>query len=101
MNPDVAPRREKTSTFRESRAMSALPPKADMVQHDRDVRFVPKADISHCSDRRLPLVQVIADFRQQLAWTVRLRHEVVAASRSGLLLFRTWRIGGDRDDGDR
>jgi hypothetical protein len=26
--------------------MSALPPKADMVQHDRDVRFVPKADIT-------------------------------------------------------
>jgi hypothetical protein len=25
--------------------MSALPPKADMVQHDRDVRFVPKADV--------------------------------------------------------
>jgi len=25
--------------------MSALPPKADMVQPDRDVRFVPKADI--------------------------------------------------------
>jgi hypothetical protein len=25
--------------------MSALPPKADMVQDDRDVRFVPKADI--------------------------------------------------------
>jgi hypothetical protein len=25
--------------------MSALPPKADMVQHDPDVRFVPKADI--------------------------------------------------------
>ena len=25
--------------------MSALPPKADMVQYDRDVRFVPKADI--------------------------------------------------------
>jgi hypothetical protein len=24
--------------------MSALPPKADMVPHDRDVRFVPKAD---------------------------------------------------------
>jgi hypothetical protein len=23
--------------------MSALPPKADMAQHDRDVRFVPKA----------------------------------------------------------
>jgi hypothetical protein len=27
------------------RVMSALPPKADMDQHDRDVRFVPKADI--------------------------------------------------------
>jgi len=24
--------------------MSALPPKADMVQDDRDVRFVPQAD---------------------------------------------------------
>jgi len=27
------------------RAMSALPPKADIDQHGRDVRFVPKADI--------------------------------------------------------
>jgi hypothetical protein len=26
--------------------MSALPPKADMVRHDRDVRFVPQADIT-------------------------------------------------------
>ena len=26
-------------------AMSALPPKADIAQRDRDVRFVPKADI--------------------------------------------------------
>ena len=26
--------------------MSALPPKADMVQHDRNVRFVPIADIT-------------------------------------------------------
>jgi len=25
--------------------MSALPPKVDMVQHERDVRFVPKADV--------------------------------------------------------
>jgi hypothetical protein len=29
--------------------MSALPLKADMVQHDRDVRFVPKADVSNRS----------------------------------------------------
>jgi hypothetical protein len=27
--------------------MSALPPKADIVQHDDNVRFVPKADIPH------------------------------------------------------
>ena len=33
-------------TSHQVRAMSALPPKADMVQHDRDVRFVPKADIA-------------------------------------------------------
>jgi hypothetical protein len=26
--------------------MSALPPKADMDHHGRDVRFVPKADIA-------------------------------------------------------
>jgi hypothetical protein len=32
--------------------MSALPPKADMDQHGRDVRFVPKADILRCSNRR-------------------------------------------------
>jgi hypothetical protein len=30
--------------------MSALPPKADMDQHGRDVRFVPKADISRSLD---------------------------------------------------
>jgi len=28
--------------------MSALPPKADIVDHDWDVRFVPKADILRC-----------------------------------------------------
>jgi hypothetical protein len=28
------------------RSMSALPPKADIDQHRRDVRFVPKADIN-------------------------------------------------------
>jgi hypothetical protein len=26
--------------------MSTLSPKADLVQHDRDVRFVPKADMN-------------------------------------------------------
>jgi hypothetical protein len=28
------------------RVMSALPPKADIAERDRHVRFVPKADIS-------------------------------------------------------
>jgi hypothetical protein len=32
--------------------MSALPPKADIVQHHRDVRFVPKADILRCREER-------------------------------------------------
>jgi sulfur transfer protein SufE len=37
--------------------MSALPPKADIAKHRRDVRFVPKADIgtvtlAACKDRR-------------------------------------------------
>jgi hypothetical protein len=31
-------------TSRPEISMSALPPKADIVQHDRDVRFVPEAD---------------------------------------------------------
>jgi hypothetical protein len=33
-------------TARPEISMSALPTKADMVQHDGDVRFVPKADIN-------------------------------------------------------
>jgi hypothetical protein len=40
------------------RGMSALPPKADMDKHDRDVRFVPKADSCSATPRmliRLPL----------------------------------------------
>jgi hypothetical protein len=32
-------------TLRYLRSKSALPPKADMDQRGRDVRFVPKADI--------------------------------------------------------
>ena len=30
--------------------MSALPPKADVAEHDWDVRFVPKADIMQCTN---------------------------------------------------
>jgi hypothetical protein len=32
-------------------AMSALPPKADIVRHDANVRFVPKADIEQTSEK--------------------------------------------------
>jgi hypothetical protein len=35
--------------------MSALPPKADIVEHDRHVRFVPKADIGSNSTNLRPL----------------------------------------------
>jgi hypothetical protein len=37
-------------TLTTNRAMSALPPKADMVRHSSDVRFVPKADIAASFD---------------------------------------------------
>jgi hypothetical protein len=36
--------------------MSALPPKADMVQRGRDVRFVPIADIPSASRRTIKYV---------------------------------------------
>jgi hypothetical protein len=35
-------------------AMSALPPKADIVQHGRDFRFVPIADIEPLTQLRRP-----------------------------------------------
>src|SRR5215472_14608161 len=38
-------------TSEKARLMSALPPKADMDQHGRDVRFVPKADICGAAKR--------------------------------------------------
>jgi hypothetical protein len=37
-------------TFRSVRAMSALPPKADITAAQTNVRFVPKADIMHRSN---------------------------------------------------
>jgi len=36
-------------TLARVRVMSALPPKADIGTQLRNVRFVPKADILHCS----------------------------------------------------
>jgi hypothetical protein len=34
-------------TFGPRKSMSALPPKADIAEHRRDVRFVPKPDVSN------------------------------------------------------
>jgi hypothetical protein len=33
-------------TLQDEFAMSALPPKADIAERDRDVRFVPEADMT-------------------------------------------------------
>src|SRR5215831_14127428 len=40
-------------TFEHVRAMSALPPIADIGTQSRDVRFVPKADKVRCSKKAL------------------------------------------------
>jgi hypothetical protein len=42
--------------------MSALPPKADILERQLDVRFVPKADITHCSKNFavwIPILHVV------------------------------------------
>jgi hypothetical protein len=49
-------------TSRDFRAMSALPPKADIAECDHHVRFVPKADILHCSNNAGLLGQVLPNF---------------------------------------
>jgi hypothetical protein len=43
-------------TLEHVRAMSALPPKADIDPQGRDVRFVPKADYSPLTVFRIALV---------------------------------------------
>jgi hypothetical protein len=53
--------------------MSALPPKADIAKRSWDVRFVPKADISHLFDHLVGLLftrQAIAPAapRNQTRW---------------------------------
>ena len=54
--------------------MSALPPKADIAKHWWDVRFVPKADIRHCSKTRpVRLYDAALFFR---FWRGRKAHEM-------------------------
>jgi hypothetical protein len=42
---EIWPTALKERAFRRARPMSALPPKADIAEHGRHVRFVPKADM--------------------------------------------------------
>src|SRR5690348_5192901 len=54
--------------------------------------------------RRKPLeqlLQILTNFRKQLAWAERFRHIVIAASRPRNPLFSVERIGGDCDNRDR
>ena len=47
--------------------MSALPPKADIGTHSRNVRFVPKADIPHLLTKQLgvSIFIVVAERKEQ------------------------------------
>src|ERR1700730_4111837 len=60
-----------------------------------------KSDISHRSNPRARLGQVLANSRQQLARAVGFRHIFITACRPRLLLFATERVGGDRDNRNR
>src|SRR5215471_3165613 len=82
----------------------------------RDVRFTPNSghwnsvvECPLCAKSRhyalqqscLPLLQELANFRQQLAGTEGFRHVVIAASRPRLLLFAAERVRSDSNDRDR
>jgi len=56
-------------TLAQVRAMSALPPKADMDQQGRDVRLVPKADIRLLRPNSDELIYVNAGGKS-LTWSV-------------------------------
>ena len=55
----------------------------------------------HRSNPRQPLLEVMANFRQQLARAEGFRYTVIAARRPRLLFFTAEHIGGDGDDRDR
>src|SRR5262249_38312218 len=93
------PRRQ-TQTLKRLRPMSALPPKADIAERGRHVRFVPKADMCSAAIRDV-LEQVLTNFCQQVARAVRLRHVVITSRCSRYTFFPIQRMRGDGDDGDR
>jgi hypothetical protein len=51
-------------TLNRADGMPALPPKADIHWRERDVRFVPQADITQCSNRSHLLGHALLNFRQ-------------------------------------
>src|SRR6516162_6665833 len=65
-------------TLGQVRAMSALPPKADIGTQPRDVRFVPKADIPRCSEDR----------RHSITWSARASSEGGMVTPSALAVLR-------------
>jgi hypothetical protein len=51
--------------------MSALPPKGDIVECDRHVRFVPEADILHCGKDWLFDDLIGGNLQRLIGWRVR------------------------------
>jgi hypothetical protein len=56
-------------TLKRFRPMSDLPPKADIVRHDRHVRFVPKADIGRRGWVRVSTAYRVVRTRRQRRMT--------------------------------
>jgi hypothetical protein len=52
-------------TLNRSIVMSALPPKADMDHHGRDVRFVPKAAVSSCRKTARLFYHLVGERKQR------------------------------------
>jgi hypothetical protein len=68
-------------TFGPFIAMSALPPKADIEWHSRNVRFVPQADIRDlCHNRPRRIFVEQPDGRSPARLSIGLRHTIGAAA---------------------
>jgi len=80
-------------TFSNVRRMSALPPKADIDQHSRDVCFVPKADIS-----AVTVDDIFSDPYRSIT-TARQAAGILAKVSGGFGLGGTFAGGGCRMDG--
>ena len=68
-------------TFGKVRLMSAIPPKADMNQSCRDVRFVPQADIPHLLTKQpgVSIFIVVAERKEQ--HNEKQRHKIAEPAR--------------------